>query len=72
MLGVEITCFRMPFSLGWMSSVGRKRRSMYLDSPGTSNDRSTLPKGDKSSDRNSFEKASIGFWLMDVELNHLY
>ena len=40
---------------------------MYLDSPGTSNDRSTLPKGDKSSDRNSFEKASIGFWLMDVE-----
>ena len=62
----------MPFSLGWMSSVGRKRRSMYLDSPGTSNDRSTLPKGDKSSDRNSFEKASIGFWLIDIEWNHLY
>ena len=52
--------------LSLMSSIGRKRRSMYLDSPGTSNDRSTLPKGDKSSDKNSFEKASIGFWLMAV------
>ena len=40
---------------------------MYFDSPGTSNDRFTLTKGDKSSDRNSFEKASIVLWPVDVE-----